>query len=407
MELNSLSPDDQTQFQQLIEILNVNIEEMEPYQKLPTDPLDDQTTFQNSTQLLTDILILNDKKNCDSILISIFGFIEPNLFLALLIYYYLSGIETGLFLLTRLYEIAPYVFTKAFLGQISKFIDYCTSTKQKSKILSKASSLLSKPKLQFHSTSTLIIGARLNLPRGDPLRWTIYTIPPDELCHQLTIKHFDLFKKITTIEIIKFLWSPNGSSLPSYSPNMQNLINEYTQFQYFVSLSIILPENIKERVEIYINWLLTADELSANRNYHGFFAIWTALQHPAVFRLKKTRDQALKSKLNRKIFEKLESLADMRDDFAAYRSEVDRIKSKPAILYYVPLLKDISLIKGPQTNIIHISKCQQCLQFVQRLQVFSSQLYPFSPHNRIQELINNIPGHVDPSYLLSVASTRE
>lgn len=234
----------------------------------------------------------------------------------------------------------------------------------------------------------------IQLPPGDPDCWTIQSIPPLELVHQITLLHYSMFKSITCYELLTGIW---GEKKGGGCPHLNLMIDYFNRFSNYIQQSILAESGINKRASIYLYWMDVASRFYTVSNFHGVFSVISALTHPCIQRLHQTIkvSQELMGKMDVS-FEFMEHICDISNDFAAYRTEFKKAP-RPAIPYIGCLQKDLVYTQEAfpnhymGTNLINFEKCQKCSNLVKEIEDLQNSRYCYKKHDKMQQLISELP----------------
>lgn len=246
------------------------------------------------------------------------------------------------------------------------------------------------------------------LPKGSPLSWTVTMIPEEELARQITIHHSKLFQEIKIDDLARpdIGFGKAVSDLKEHTITLSN----------YVTLSIIMPDKAKKRAEQYLKWVAVAYRLLQSSNFSGMFGIYSGLVHPAITRLEKTMKLVEKKlKKEEKVREMTDTVAQVyspENDYMRYRGMLQQ--APPSCIPWMELfVKDLSGVLSDGEiyvdGLVNFAKCRKIaalVNVVKNCQTPRSRC-AFSPHERIQELISNLPKVTEPSQMMMLSTNKE
>jgi len=222
-------------------------------------------------------------------------------------------------------------------------------------------------------------------------------VHPLEMARQLTIRFFDIYKKIKHTEFFGQSWIKSSSS----SENILKMINFFNEVSLWVSTTVLLATKIRDRVKIMETFIKIAAASRELNNFHLLMAILSAFFSSPLLRLKWTKEKL--SKRTKQILKSLEELMSMEKAFKNYRSALKNAEA-PCIPYIGVYLTDLVFIEdgnpnlvGKRMNFVKQKYIYNIVSTVQRYQKFPynlaivqpiQNLYDSSPKNGNQELFD-------------------
>ena len=246
------------------------------------------------------------------------------------------------------------------------------------------------------------------LPNVDPSQWTITMIPPEELARQLALLHSSIYRLIKPTEILSELWGKNKSG---GSPNFSKLIQHFNSFSNYVTLSILLPNDVQSRAAIHSFWIDVAMYTYQLKNFNGLFCIMFGLTHSSIERLFETVKISLRSNTKRKNqFFEMREICMLINNYANYRKLLNN-SSGPCIPFIGCFQKDLIYVQESYPNkvngLINFKKCTECVKLINKISSHQNERYNFEVNPDIQELITNIPLETDNLALMKLSLKRE
>ncbi|KAH0795211.1 RasGEF domain containing protein [Histomonas meleagridis] len=245
----------------------------------------------------------------------------------------------------------------------------------------------------------------MNLPEDE---WTLQNVHPLELARQVTLLHYSIFKQIEPNELLDDIW---GDKKSRASVNIDHLVEHFTMFSSYVSLSIITGETAKVRGKVFKNWIDVAKQFLDLNNFHGVFSVILGLTHRSVSRMSNTMKYAMKTNSKRKKeYEKMLNICNISNDFQNYRSIITTAK-EPCIPFIGCYQKDLIYVQETFPNkvngLINFRKCQECYKLVKTIQDFQRIGYNFMEVPKIQKLLEYLPEPTDSIDLMKLSMAKE
>jgi len=175
---------------------------------------------------------------------------------------------------------------------------------------------LNRPSLSSYRKASLII-----LNHGSAGR-PICQVPFEELperaiANELTYQEFQLFRKITTRDLLRHIWSPQGSPQRENGRVAQS-IKHFNFISNWVSTMILSQDKLKSRAAMLKKFMKVAVIIRESNNYNTLMAIIAAINSSPIARLRRTRE-LIKGKSTYKKFHNLEVLMSTDKSFGNYR----------------------------------------------------------------------------------------
>eukprot|EP01103_Thecamoeba_quadrilineata_P007426 TRINITY_DN17306_c0_g1_i1.p1 TRINITY_DN17306_c0_g1~~TRINITY_DN17306_c0_g1_i1.p1 ORF type:complete len:1578 (-),score=323.38 TRINITY_DN17306_c0_g1_i1:79-4812(-) len=230
-------------------------------------------------------------------------------------------------------------------------------------------------------------------PKKVPLTQTqtlsLNTIDEVDLAHQLTLKAYEIYKKIDASEFFGQAWSkPHTMHL---SPNLINLIDLFNQVSLWVATSILAERTIKGRTNAVIKLVKAATILREIKNFHLLQAFVSGMNLSAVLRLKWTF--ARLPKRYKLTLSEIEKEMSVEGSFKLYRLALQKVQPANACIPYLGVyLQDLIFIEDGNPdhlqNRINFTKFRQVYDVVTCVQRYQANPYPYPEADAIQALLS-------------------
>lgn len=223
----------------------------------------------------------------------------------------------------------------------------------------------------------------------------ILTLNPIEVARQLTLIESELYRSIKPSELVGQPWVKSNKE--ERSPNVLAMIHRFNHVSRWVATSVVETENLKERVDVVVNFLEVLDECRRLNNFNGMMEIISGLQATSVYRLKFTWNEVpAKKKL---ILEEAASLMARESNFKKFRSRLHSV-NPPCIPFFGMYLTDLTFIEdgtsdtlpSPNGNtLINFAKRRRVASVIAEIQLHQNQPYNLQAVATIQDYLMNVP----------------
>jgi len=217
-------------------------------------------------------------------------------------------------------------------------------------------------------------------------------VPPEDLASQLTLLDLPVFCAIQPEELISCKW--NKKNKREIAPNIVAFISRFNHVSFWTVQEILRHEDLRSRTDTLAHFVKVAKRLHELNNLNSEFAVISALQSAAIYRLSKT--WAGLSRHTRQSFDRLADLFSDRDNWARLRDHMNSIalKHAPCIPYLGLYLTDLMMvdIAHPSSGGIDSDHRQFKMNNILRLlsELQQSSYDNLSVINTIQEYLSDV-----------------
>ncbi|KAI9334710.1 ras guanine nucleotide exchange factor domain-containing protein [Obelidium mucronatum] len=181
--------------------------------------------------------------------------------------------------------------------------------------------------------------------KGKVLESMFLELTPEVLSHQICIHNFKLFKNIHPIEFLHQIWGSDREM----TPYLNFFIDRFDKESYWVATEIVMQKDLKKRIKILANFILTTKACQEANNFFSLFSLMSGLGLSPVSRLKKTWE-GLPEKA-KTAYEELEKIIDPSRNMKNYRDLL--AKAVPPIVPFLPIyLKDLTFMNDGNAKMV-------------------------------------------------------
>ncbi|KAJ3012441.1 UNVERIFIED_CONTAM: Rap guanine nucleotide exchange factor 2 [Siphonaria sp. JEL0065] len=181
--------------------------------------------------------------------------------------------------------------------------------------------------------------------KGKVLESMFLELTPEVLSQQICIHNFKLFKNIHPIEFLHQIWGSDREM----TPYLNFFIDRFDKESYWVATEIVTQKDIKKRIKVLSNFILTTKACQEANNFFSLFSLMSGLGLSPVSRLKKTWE-GLPEKA-KTVYEELEKIIDPSRNMKNYRDLLT--KAVPPIVPFLPIyLKDLTFMNDGNAKIV-------------------------------------------------------
>eukprot|EP00003_Mantamonas_plastica_P015928 TRINITY_DN2674_c0_g1_i2.p2 TRINITY_DN2674_c0_g1~~TRINITY_DN2674_c0_g1_i2.p2 ORF type:complete len:364 (+),score=121.49 TRINITY_DN2674_c0_g1_i2:2355-3446(+) len=231
------------------------------------------------------------------------------------------------------------------------------------------------------------------------------TLPAKELAKQITMRDFNIYKQITSRELLDLAWSK--PALQHRAPNVLDLIKHFNTFSNGVASAIVSEVKLKDRSAVMGHWINVAGELFAINNFHGVMAINAAITVAAVYRMKHTRNMLTNTQQD--LIDTFKTATSPDNSWKQMRTILNEAKG-PVFPYIGMYLSDLTFTdEGNPDRIgdmINFTKYRMLHKIIAELRRHQNPAYAFPENPKLLMTVANLVQY-DEQALYSLSLLRE
>lgn len=224
------------------------------------------------------------------------------------------------------------------------------------------------------------------------MKLRLHDIDAVELARQLTLREFELYRKISKHSCIHKVWGKK-SGLTEDTSAISDFIKALNQLTNFVAYKIIQKEESRKRVQIIRYFVLVAEKCRQYNNFSSMTAIISALYSSPIHRLKKTWLFVLRDTMAQ--LQNMNKLMNSSRNFTEYRDMLKFLGSEACVPFFGVYLSDLTFIYhgNPdhllnRTRMINFAKRAKTVDIVMGIDRFKRFGYNFQPVGEIQKYLD-------------------
>jgi hypothetical protein len=229
-------------------------------------------------------------------------------------------------------------------------------------------------------------------------------IEPQIVAEQLTGLDWQLYSKITNVELLNKSWSRDDKNV---SPNVRGMIQRFNEVSSWVATNILWQDTMEARVKVYTKVIQTAHALFKLNNFNATLAIISGLNNAAIHRLKFTFNELPKREKAalQLLMEKMSS----KGSYKEYRELLKRV-SPPKIPYLGVYLTDLTFIEDGNPNnighLINFHKRRLVHRVLQDIEQYQDTPFNFPIDTRLSFVLGKL-SFIDDNELYNLSLLRE
>ena len=237
------------------------------------------------------------------------------------------------------------------------------------------------------------VGTASFAPRRNDTIDTACLLNPIEVARQLTLVDYEIFSSIRATECLKKAWTKKDRR-DAEAPHIWRMIQRFEHLTEWIATQIVRQRSMEDRVLVYEWAVELAAELHTLDNFHGSYAVFTALSSAAVSRLKQTR--ALLSPKRQQTLDDLRALFKTDRSSETLRRAMNAAVS-PCIPHLGIFLSDLCVIDEFDSKAgehINFRKCRKIAGIIERLLAYQAKPYRLRPVKAMTDHMRSLPGRL-------------
>jgi len=190
------------------------------------------------------------------------------------------------------------------------------------------------------------------------------------------------FQEISSKELLRQAWSKNKAE----APNVVQVIKKFNDMTFWINSVIMQQPGEKERANYIKHFIKIALKCREYNNFNTAQEITSALEKPAVFRLKNTWQRVEKNKKFWEKYEELKAILSSDANFKVYRQAIKQA-DPPCLPYIGRCLSDLTFVEdgnsdylkvdGDRKDILNFEKMRRVATIIQKFLMFHTPPYNF------------------------------
>uniref|UniRef100_A0A0N5AM45 Ras-GEF domain-containing protein n=1 Tax=Syphacia muris TaxID=451379 RepID=A0A0N5AM45_9BILA len=181
----------------------------------------------------------------------------------------------------------------------------------------------------------------------DPVTFQMLKVKPSDFANQITLIDIDVFKSITSQELLSGNWSKKNKR--TLAPNVMRFTDRFNCVCLWCQKEILAYDKPSKRAGVIAHFIkiIMFQHLTMLKNLHSTFAIISALQSHPIHRLKKTWECL--SRRDGNTFQRLAALFDSYRNWEKLRKYLED-STLPCMPYLGMFLTDLNFIEAKNSD---------------------------------------------------------
>ncbi|KAI6181816.1 hypothetical protein M3Y98_00869700 [Aphelenchoides besseyi] len=216
----------------------------------------------------------------------------------------------------------------------------------------------------------------------DPVTFDVLRVNCEDIAKQITRNDLEVFKRISVSELLSCAWSTKRKM--EEAPNIVEFTRRFNSTGHLARREILNGRTPERRAQLITYFIKLAKKLYQLNNLHSTWALISALNTQAIFRLELTWEKV--SKHDRHSMERMAELFSERDNFRALRLYMENA-AMPCIphlgLYLTDMVFMNDMLKKTNNPADRIGIQENINKMLRSLCSFQDSVYdelPYRPH---------------------------